>query len=166
MSDEWKQYKPNLGLYDVLDKPGGILVDHALKRAESAVENYRGRANDAMNDAVKKLEATVRAGGPPNLDDLYEQSTFVLDIAGIFAPPLCRAAQSLCELTYRMKAAGRWDWPAIAVHVSTMRLMVGQHNDKDPAVVSVLNGLGAVVAKYPDPSPPDPPKPKKPEPVN
>lgn len=163
MSDEWKQYKPKLALYDVLDKPGGVLVGDALRRAEAQVENYRGQANAALGASVAKLEGIVRAGGTPNLDEIYEQATFVLDIAGIFAPPLCRAAHSLCELVHRMKAAGRWDWPAIAVHVSTMRLLIGQKDDKDPGVVSVLNGLGAVVAKYPDPSPPDPPKPKKAE---
>lgn len=159
MSDAWKQYKPKLALYDVLDKPGGVSVDVALKRAENAIENYRGRATTSLNETLVKLERIAKARAEPNPDEVYELATFVLDIAGIFMPDLCRAAHSLCELVHRMKAAGKWDWPAIDVHVSAMRLLFDVKSDPQ-AVQSVLTGLGAVVARYPDPSPPDPPKPQ------
>lgn len=159
MSDAWKQYKPKLALYDVLDKPGGVSVDTALKRAEGAMENYRGQANAALTQRVQLLEAIAKSRSEEGAAQVYEVATFILDIAGIFQPPLCRAAHSLCELVHRMKAANRWDWAAIDVHVGAMRLLMGKKDDKEPAVLSVLNGLGAVVSKYPDPSPPDPVKP-------
>jgi hypothetical protein len=161
MSDAWKQYKPDLALYDVLDKPGGVSVDVALKRADQAIENYRGQAMSALRGKMTALEAIARArAAPPDSEQVYELSVFVLDIAGIYLPGLCRAAHSLCELVHRMKAAGKWDWPAIDVHVSSMRLLLEMKEGADASAKVVLDGLGAVVAKYPDPSPPDPPKPK------
>lgn len=160
MSDPWKQYKPKLALYDILDKAGGVSVDVAMKRADQAMENHRASAKTALVDAVTKLEARVRTAGPPAAKEIYDLATFVVDIAGIFQPPLFRAASSLCDLTQRMEASGRWDWPSVAVHASTMRLLMDARDDKDPAVQAVLRGLGSVVAKYPDPTPPDPPKPQ------
>jgi hypothetical protein len=157
MSDSWTQYRPKLALYDILNK-GGVSVDVAMKRADAAVEQHRDKAGVALEAAIDKLDAFARARGGADYDHLYEQATFVLDIAGIFQPPLFRAAHSLCELSHRMKAAARWDWPAIDVHIGSMRLLIGKRDDKDPAVQAVLTGLHAVVARYPDPSPPDPPK--------
>lgn len=155
----WKQYKPNLPIYDVLDKPGGVSVDVAMQRAEQAVENYRGQALGALSDAVAKLEARVRAGGEGEPDALYAQALFVLDIAGIYNPALCRAANSLCDLAQRMKAASKWDWPSVAVHVSAMRLLMERPDERDAAAQAVLQGLGSVVARFPDPHPEPPRKP-------
>ena len=159
MSDEWVQYRPKLAIYDVLSKPGGVSVAMAMKRADAALEQHRDEGVKALGAALDKLDelAAARSVDP---DQFYELSTFVLDIAGIFQPPLCRAANSLCDLVQRMKAAGRWDWPSIDVHLASMRLLSGKQDDKDPAVQTVLNGLGAVVSRYPDPSPPDPPRPQ------
>jgi len=158
MSDSWTQYRPKLALYDILDKGGGVSVATAMQRADAAVEVHRAEATKALTAALAKLDAlgAARTQAP---DEFYEHATFVLDIAGIFQPPLCRAANSLCDLVQRMKAAERWDWASIDVHLASMRLLAGKTNDKDPSVQTVLNGLGAVVSRFPDPSPPDPPKP-------
>jgi len=156
MSAEWKQYRPKLALYNVLDKGGGISVDHALKRAESAVENYRGQASDQLTKTLSELDAIAKARTEEGAARVYELSTYMLDIAGMFQPPLCRAAHSLCELAHRMKAADRWDWASVDVHISAMRLLIGKREDNDPGVRSVLNGLGGVVAKFPDPGAHDP----------
>ena len=158
MSDSWTQYRPKLALYDILAKGGGVSVVTAMQRADAAVEAHRAEATKALGVTLAKLDAlaAARTLAP---DEFYEHSTFVLDIAGIFQPPLCRAANSLCDLVQRMKAAERWDWPSIDVHLASMRLLAGKTDDKDPAVQTVLNGLGAVVSRFPDPLPPDPPKP-------
>lgn len=154
----WTQYKPKLALYDILDKPGGISVDQAMQRADAALEQHRAGATAALRDAMNKLEELARSRDIARAGECYELSIFVLDIAGIFQPPLCRAANSLCELVLRMKAAGKWDWPSIDVHVSTMKLLADKRDESDPAVQTVLKGLGSVVSRFPDPSPPDPPK--------
>ena len=158
MSDEWKQYKPKLALYDILDKPGGVSVEMAMRRADAALEHHREDASKALSLTMQKLDAlTIARTLAP--DQFYERATFVLDIAGIFQPPLCRAANSLCDLVQRMQAADRWDWPSIEVHLASMRLLMGKTDDKEPSVQTVLKGLGAVVSRFPDPAPPDPPRP-------
>lgn len=155
MSGSWKQYKPKLAIYDILDKPGGVSVDMAMKRAEQAVENFRGQAMAALGKSIDDLDAAARAGGAAQPERVYALSMDVLDVAGIYHPALCRTANSLCDLTQRMQGAGKWDWSSVAVHVSAMRLMLTRE-ENDPAVQAVLKGLGSVVAKYPDLNPPEP----------
>ncbi len=157
MSDGWRQYKPKLALYGVLNN-GGLSVDEAMRRANTEVDNHRAEATRVINDALDKLEALARAREPESAAQCYDLSSFILDIAGIFQPPLCRAASSLCELAMRMQAAGKWDWPSVDVHVATMRLLAGKHDDTDPTVQTVLKGLASVVSRFPDPAPPDPPR--------
>jgi len=159
MSDQWMQYRPKLQIYEVLDRPGGITVEQALLRADAAMEQHRGKAVEALREAVERLESIVRERNLAHIDEVYTRSTFVLDIAGIFQPALCRAAQSLCELVHRLRALNKWDWAAVQVHVSSMRLLIDMPDAPEDSVKAVLDGLAAVVAKYPDLSPPDPPRP-------
>ncbi|HVZ98846.1 MAG TPA: hypothetical protein VG841_00875 [Caulobacterales bacterium] len=158
MSDQWVQYRPKLQIYEILDKPGGVAVEQALQRAEEALEQHRASATHAIRESVTRLEAIVRERGAPDPEQVYAQAGFVLDIAGVYMPALCRASQSLCELVHRLRALGKWDWAAVAVHVSSMRLLLEMRDGMEGAVQSVLDGLAAVVAKYPDPCPPDPPR--------
>ena len=155
MSDGWTQYKPKLALYDVLSG-GGISVDVAMKRAELQMDSHRAQAMAALASSVQALEAAVRAGGAGRPDLIYTLSVDVLDVAGLYHPTLCRAANSLCDLTQRLEAAARWDWPSVGVHVSAMRLMLDRTGEGDPALQAVLQGLAAVVAKYPEPGPESP----------
>lgn len=155
MSD-WTQIHPKLRLYDVLDTPGGVTVDQALSRAKTGVENHRGRAMGALKDALRRLEQLRRAADPGSYDEIYERAAFVLDIASLYAPALCRAANSLCDLAHRMNAAGRWDWPSVEVHVSSMHALFDVKDDTAPSVQAVLNGLSAVVARFPETSAPPP----------
>lgn len=147
---EWTQYKPKLGLYDILDKPGGVSVDDAMKRAERAVENYRGEAMAQMNGLIRKLEQGVQSRSEAEAKAVYQLALDVLNIAGLYHPAICRVANSLCDLAQRMSAAGRWDWPSVGVHVSSMRLLTERSDDTDPATQAVLRGLASVVAKFPD----------------
>lgn len=155
---EWTQYKPKLAFYDVLDKPGGVSVDEAMKRAERAVENYRGQAMTEMGRLIGALEKGVQTRGEADAKGVYQLSLDVLNIAGLYHPSICRVANSLCDLAQRMSAAGRWDWPSVGVHVSAMRLLTERTDETDPAVQAVLRGLASVVAKFPDPHPAEPPR--------
>lgn len=158
MTDEWKQYKPKLPLYDILNKPGGVSVETALKRAETQLESHKAGALAAMMQTVLKLDARVKEGGAQAPGEIYTLSLDVLSIAGIYHPPICRAANSLCDLAQRMEAAGRWDWASVGVHVSSMRLLADMQDEAAPGVKAVLQGLASVVAKFPDPHPAEPRK--------
>jgi hypothetical protein len=152
MSEEWKRYHPKLALFDVLTKGGGVTIERALQRAETAVEHHRGKANTLLEDEVLRLEAIVSGKSAADQERIYKIASDIISVANMFQAPLCHAANSLCELSSRMRAAGRWDWPAVAVHVGAMRALLGKRDVKDAQVVSVLNGLMAVVARYPDAS--------------
>src|SRR5262245_9252100 len=94
----WKQYKPKLALYDILDKPGGTSVDDAMKRAERAMENFRPQALEQMTASIRALEAKVLAKGGADAPGVYQLALDVLNIAGLYHPPICRVANSLCDL--------------------------------------------------------------------
>lgn len=153
---EWTQIKPRLRLYDVLDAPGGLSIDQAMSRANAGVANHRGRAMDALKDALRRLEHLRRAADPGSHREIYQRAEFVLDIASLYAPALCRAANSLCDLAHRMEAAGRWDWASVEVHVSSMHALLEVKDETAPSVLAVLNGLSAVVARFPETSAPPP----------
>lgn len=157
--NDWARATPKLAFYDVLDKPGGLGVNDALKRAESALEGYRGQAAAEIRRLIGVLEVRVRARQEADARDVYQLALDILNIAGLYHPAICRVANSLCELAQRMSASGRWDWPSVGVHASAMRLLTDAADETDPAVQAVLRGLAAVLAKHPDPSPPDPPRP-------
>jgi len=153
VKDSSKLVRPKAPFFDVLNKPGGVSLSTALNRAENALEKHRGDADNALNATIQKIEILARAREVERGQEFYDLSLFILDIAGLFQPPLCRAANSLCELVYRMRAAKTWDWSAVDVHVGALRLLNGRRSDKDADVISVLSGLGSVVAKFPDPTP-------------
>lgn len=150
MSADWKVYSPKLPLYDVLTKGGGVTVEHALRRAESMVENFRGRAGEALEKELSALEALVNRREPEPADAIYKSAMEILNVSSMFQAPLCRAANSLCELVSRMRAAQRWDWASVDVHVASMRALLGKRDEKDPGVASVLKGLGALVGRFPE----------------
>ncbi|MES1158378.1 MAG: hypothetical protein ABUL42_00640 [Terricaulis silvestris] len=151
MSEQWMQYRPKLQIYEILDRPGGITVEQALLRADAAMGQHRDKAIEALRESVERLEQIVRERDLAHMDEVYERATFVLDIAGIFQPALCRAAQSLCELVHRLRGVKKWDWAAVHVHVSSMRLLIDMEDAPEESVKAVLDGLAAVVAKYPEP---------------
>ncbi|MDX2274010.1 MAG: hypothetical protein NW206_01055 [Hyphomonadaceae bacterium] len=146
-----QQIRPKLAFYDVLDKPGGASVDDALARADRALEQHRGLALAEMSRLIRALELGAQSRRDQDAANVFQQSLDVLNLAGLYHPSICRVANSLCDLAERMKAAGRWDWPSVGVHVSSMRLLTDRADNSDPAVASVLRGLAEVVARFPEP---------------
>lgn len=143
--------KPKLDFYGVLDGKGGVSIDEALRRADAGLEAHRKQANAMIRFKLRELNE-LAAARTPDSDALYERAAYILDIAGLFLPPLCRASFSLCDLITRMAASGRWDWPSVDVHLAAMRLLLAKSDDKDPSVQTMLSGLGAVVGRHPDPA--------------
>jgi hypothetical protein len=79
------------------------------------------------------------------VDAVYEESSTVLDIAGLFNQRvLCDAAYSLCELTDRLRTLGRQDWQAIGVHVNALRLIWSKDKAIGPEMKNVVDGLWAL----------------------
>lgn len=129
--------------------PGGRTVADALVRAEKGLEGHREAGLETMESLLAWLEAAVSAGTAESAGDVYRVAAELLDLAGFFETgPFYDATFSLCEITDRMQTTGTWDWPSVAVHVRSMRLiMVDGCRDSENAR-TIQAGLTAVARKW------------------
>ncbi|HEX5379905.1 MAG TPA: hypothetical protein VFW47_15110 [Phenylobacterium sp.] len=131
-------------LSDQVVKPGGMTADLANQRALRELEAQAGDARKALGAAIGRMEAMCKEKAV-SVDVIYDESSTVLDIAGLFNQRvLCDAAYSLCELTDRLRTLGRHDWQAIGVHVNALRLIWSQDKSVGPDMKSVVDGLWAL----------------------
>ncbi len=124
--------------------PGGMTAELANERAARELAALGGDARKALDASIKRLEAHCQAKSV-GMDTVYEESSVVLDIAGMFNQRiLCDAAYSLCELTDRLRTAGRQDWASIGVHVNALRLIWTKDKQLGPEMKEVVDGLWAL----------------------
>ena len=125
-------------------KPGGMTADIANQRALRELEAQAGDARKALGASIGRMEAMCQEKSAP-VDAVYDESSTVLDIAGLFNQRiLCDAAYSLCELTDRLRTVGRHDWQAIGVHVNALRLIWAKDKAIGPEMKTVVDGLWAL----------------------
>ena len=125
-------------------KPGGMTADIANQRALRELEAQAGDARKALGASIGRMEAMCQEKSAP-VDAVYDESSTVLDIAGLFNQRiLCDAAYSLCELTDRLRTMGRHDWQAIGVHVNALRLIWAKDKAIGPEMKTVVDGLWAL----------------------
>lgn len=138
---------PRLRLQAALGDPRGLLVDEAIDRAAAEMSTHRESAMVEVDRALARLRALAHTPLPGfDPDEIYNLSEEVVDLAGLFAPALCRAAQSLCDLAAKRRGKGDVDRPALSVHVESM-LLLRMMGPDDERATAVLAGLHAVVAK-------------------
>lgn len=142
-----RKYYPKLRLQAALGDPRGLLVDEAIERATAEMATHSEGAMLEVDRAIARMRALA---APPNahLDpaEVYRLSEEVVNLAGLFAPALCRAAQSLCDLAAKRTGKGELDRAARSVHVESM-LLLRMMGPADERAAAVLAGLHAVVAK-------------------
>jgi len=125
-------------------KPGGMTADIANQRALRELEAQAGDARKALGASIGRMEAMC-AEKTATVDAVYDESSTVLDIAGLFNQRiLCDAAYSLCELTDRLRTLKRHDWQAIGVHVNALRLIWSKDKALGPEMKHVVDGLWAL----------------------
>lgn len=129
--------------------PGGLAIADALIRGEKALEGHREAGMVTMAGLLANLEAVVEAKAANSTSDVYCIAAELLDMAGFFETgPLYKATFSLCEITDRMQTAGTWDWPSVAVHVRSMRMIVADGCRDSENSRTILMGLTAVSQRY------------------
>jgi hypothetical protein len=138
-------------LSKIIRAEGGITVRNALKDANRNLATIRG---DCIAEIDLKLtaihekfgHAQARPAGA-DLDELYRLSNDIVGMAGVFEmTALGEAAFSLCELIDHMKAPDEWNWPAVEVHLSGLRVL--RHTAPDaPENQHVLDGLRKLIAR-------------------
>ncbi len=135
-------------LTDQVAKPGGMTAELANERAMRELAALGGDARKAIGATITRMEEMVKAR-EATVDAVYDESSTVLDIAGMFNQRiLCDAAYSLCELADRLRTIGRHDWQAIGVHVSALRLIWSKDKNVGPDMKTVVDGLWALTDRF------------------
>lgn len=137
-------------LAEQLQRPGGMTVQLATERAARELKAAEGDARADLHKVVTRLEVMCQMR-KATLDEVYDVSSSVIDVAGLFDDkPLCEAAYSLCELCDRLRTQGREDWGSIVVHVDALRMILGKGHQA-VGVESVIEGLWVLTDRYRDP---------------
>ena len=138
-------------LSKIIRQPGGVTVRGALKDAKRNLDMIR---RECVAEIDAKLGVIQQKYGQAedrpetaDLDELYRLSNDIVGMAGVFEMnELGEAAFSLCELIDRLKAPDQWDWPAVEVHLSGLRLL-RRATPGAPENQDVLNGLRKLTAR-------------------
>ena len=129
-------------------QPGGRTVADVERRANERLERHREDVMITVAGTVTELELVAAAAAPGSEPQVYRLASSLLDTAGFFdTGPLYDAGYSLCDVADRMQTSGAWSWPAVAVHVQAMRLILTGGCQADATSDALLLGLRSVAAK-------------------
>ncbi|MCW0232662.1 MAG: hypothetical protein OJJ21_03595 [Ferrovibrio sp.] len=141
-------------------REGGKPAAVALKAADAFLQAERGRYLAWVTDTLRQLDHTLDelpGSIPEALQQAYGQAMQIRDLGGTFGAALVtEVADSLCELLYRLHAAGLYNAAAIATHQSVLRLvcMADQARATPDGIAELVAGLKQIVARFPRPQPP------------
>ncbi len=125
-------------------EPGGMTAGMANSRAGRELAAQHGRSYEAIGETLETLEWLCDSRDAP-MDSVYDLSTQVLDIAGLFDDKqLCRAAYSLCELADKLRTREGEDWASIKLHVNGMRLIWNTDEAGREHLDAMVEGLWAL----------------------
>lgn len=137
----------------VMAKPGGVSAREAIRRSEAGVETLRGPGMATIDARLAEIEsrfgpaAASREG--ESFEDLYSLCTQIID-ASIFVrgTGLDDAVRAFCDLVDLCSEIGRWDWPAVDVHIDALRMLRSAGGAMDKAQRdAVISGLIKVTRK-------------------
>lgn len=141
-------------------RDGGRPAAAALHAADAFLQGERTRYHGWVSDALRQLDHILDelpGSIPEALQSAYRLAMQIRDLGGTFnAPLVTEAADSMCELLYRLHAAGLYNAQAIATHQSVLRLICAADQGQAAAdgLKEMLAGLRKVAAKFPRPQPP------------
>ena len=119
-------------LAGLIHQPGGLTVKEAVQAAEAGMDELKPYAAAEIGKLVRDLLAVGAASLTTKdlatrstmLQDLYRLSNTIVGVAAPFGwKGLGVIAYSLCDLVDRLRSAGRWNAPALRIHLDGMRLM-------------------------------------------
>ena len=141
--------RPENRLAKVIWVPGGKTFAQALDDAHANLEEVRQESLNVLRTKLEEIQTLGRKSATePNaeaIEGLYNLSSEVLDIAGLFGlPELGHAAFSLCELLDRLKSKKIWNWPAVQVHLHGLLVLADPDKIPPEGRESVVDGLRQV----------------------
>jgi hypothetical protein len=139
---------PRLRIQAALGGPRGIAVEEAIGRATAEINVWSDSAFEAIDAAISDIRQLCADKEAPLVsEDVFRLAELVANLAGLYSPPLCRAAQSLCVLARKPRKGAELERSAVSVHIESMVLLRALGPEENPATSKILNGLHAVVAK-------------------
>lgn len=143
---------PKPRLAKLLQTPGGVPVAEALERAQQNLEELKPTCVAELQALLELAQARLDAMGEA-FDDEGLAELYAIAVRGIGGGEVCDrpsvdvALTSLCDLLDRLRTRGAYDRAAIAVHVQSWRLLMGEVGT-DAAADAVIDGLRKVSARY------------------
>jgi hypothetical protein len=106
----------------------GKRIDEAVADAETGLATLVEACLAAVAESIARIEgefgAQVAGRETHEMVDLYRLSTSIIDACAPIEPKaLADAARSLCDLLDHGMEAGRWDWPAVDIHIDALKLL-------------------------------------------
>jgi hypothetical protein len=131
-----------------LDRPGGRSLAEAERLAEAALQTHRTQITAELGELIGKLEVLCADRSEEGQTRVYALAGSLVDLAGFFdTGAFFEAAYGLCDLADRSRAAGRWRWGAVEVHVNALRLLHGRGLDgRSEDSDEIIAGLRQVTA--------------------
>lgn len=132
---------------------GGITVRDAVRKGDEAINSLRGACLDAIDGALNLMDSRFGPANPKRdeepIDDLYGLSSGIIDVAGAVRDTgIDQAAKALCDLVDLSSELEVWDWEAVDVHLSTLRLLRTRGDKmKEAERAAVIEGLIKVTRK-------------------
>ena len=141
--------RPENRLAKVIWIPGGKTIAQALDDAQANLDGIRKESLGVLRAKLEEIQALGRksemAPDEDAIQGLYNTSSDVLDIAGLFGlPELGHAAFSLCELLDRLRSRKTWNWPAVQVHLHGLLVLADPDKTPPEGRQTVVDGLRQV----------------------
>ena len=137
-------------------KTGGMKAMEALARGKRALDDMRepslAQINGLISEIVRVYSRASRKGDE-DFQELYQLASRIIDSAApVSELEIDRAAFHLCELVDRCAGLGRWDWPAIDVHIDALQLLRLDGGKLPPeARAQIFLGLKKIHNRLPKP---------------
>jgi hypothetical protein len=132
---------------------GGIMAKDALKRADTAIDGMRGPSLAAIDEMMAQMDArfgpAAAAREAEPVDDLYILASGIISLSACVRDSgLDQGAKALCDLVDLSEQMEVWDWEAVDVHLSTLRMLRAAGEAMTPHERgAVIDGLIKVTRK-------------------
>lgn len=139
---------PRLRLHSAVGGNRGVTVEQAIGQATKEMTVHRDATFSMIGLAVEQLrKLSGEAEGDISTAEVLTLAEVVVDLAGLYSAPLCRAAQSLCALCDKANAGEHVSRAAIQVHTEAIHLLYTMGGTESPTASAIVEGLRSVVVK-------------------
>ena len=136
---------------------GGMLVGQALAGAAANLEDLAEACDATLRDLLDRIEQDYGRGADRSSADPMVLYGLVLQMVDASSCSTMRgmpeACSSFCDLLDHCAATGRWDWPAVDVHIAALQCMGPGATLPEADRLKIVSGLVKLLKhRKPEPS--------------